>query len=51
MLHYFGPAVANLLAKVEDLEVFLVGEGLSIDFRVEEVVPALTALLSVTVNS
>lgn len=42
------PSIADLLAKSKDLQVFLVGEGIPVDFWVQEVVPALSALLAVS---
>mmetsp|Transcript_613 Transcript_613/g.663 ORF Transcript_613/g.663 Transcript_613/m.663 type:complete len:282 (-) Transcript_613:260-1105(-) len=47
--YYFRPSVANLLSLLKDLEVFLRGEGLAVDFRVQEVVPPLAALLAIPV--
>jgi hypothetical protein len=48
MLDYLRPSVTYLLAQLQYLQIFLRSEWVSIDLRVQEVVPSLTALLPIT---
>jgi hypothetical protein len=47
LLHYLRPPVANLLSELQNLQVLLWAKRLAIDLWVEEVVPSLSALLTV----
>ena len=51
LLHDLRPPVANLLPKSQDLEVFIGSEGLSVNLWVKEVVPPLSALLSIPLHT
>lgn len=51
MLDYLRPTIAYLFSKLEDLQVFLVGERVSVNLWVKEIVPSLSALLTVSIDA
>jgi hypothetical protein len=49
LLHYLRPPIAYLLSVLQNKEIFFVREGFSTDLRIQEVIPPLSALLSISV--